>query len=353
MAPPRKRRPGYDRKAQYGLFASYVIAITGAIAALLLVVVSAADPAGFAVLRAGVAEVTRPLSATMRSLVQTIGNLDELASAYINAGSQNVGLRREVETTRTRLIEADAIRQENIRLKRLLRLADEEGDVVASGRLVSSSSSSSRRIARLDVGSRSGVQTGMPVRAAEGLVGRVLWAGLNTADILLLVDSENVVPVRRARDNIPGISRGLDDGTVEIRALNAENNPFRPGDIFVTSGIGGIYRPNIPVAIAARIEGDRAIAIPLANPGRVELAIVQRTFQSEEARTAAATPRAGTTPTPATAPAATPAPAPVATPARAPAPTRAAPASAPVTGTRTGTGTGTGTGNATAGAAPE
>lgn len=284
MAPPRKRRPGYDRKAQYGLFASYVIAITGAIAALLLVIVSQADPAGFAVLRAGVAEITRPVSSTLRSIILTIGNLDETVSAYINAGNQNVGLRREVETTRTKLIEADAIRQENIRLKRLLRLSDEEGDVIASGRLVSSSSSSSRRLARLDVGSRSGVQTGMPVRAAEGLVGRVLWTGLNTADILLLVDSENVVPVRRSRDNIPGISRGQDDGTVEIRALNAERNPFRPGDIFVTSGIGGIYRPNIPVAVVARIEGERAIAIPLANPGRVELAIVQRTFQSDEAR---------------------------------------------------------------------
>lgn len=283
MAPPRKRRPGYDRKAQYGLFASYVIAIIGAIAALLLVVISAADPAGFAVLRAGVAEVTRPVSATLRSMVLTIGNLDEVAGSYINAGTQNITLRRQVETTRTRLIEADAIRQENIRLKRLLRLADEEGDVVASGHLVSSSSSSSRRLARLDVGSRRGVHSGMPVRAAEGLVGRILWVGLNTADVLLLVDSENVVPVRRAKDNIPGISRGLDDGTVEIRALNAERNPFRPGDVFVTSGIGGVYRPNIPVAVAARVEGDRAIAIPLANPGRVELAVVQRTFQLETA----------------------------------------------------------------------
>lgn len=286
MAPPRKRRPGYDRKAQYGLFASYVIAITGALAALLLVVASQADPAGFSVLRAGVAEVTRPVSSTLRFMVQAIGNMDEIASAYIKAGTQNIGLRREVETTRTKLIEADAILQENIRLKRLLQLADDEGDVVASGHLVSSSSSSSRRLARLDIGSRRGVASGMPVRAAEGLVGRVLWVGLNTADVLLLVDSENVVPVRRAKDNIPGISRGMDDGTVEIRALNAERNPFKPGDVFVTSGIGGIYRPNIPVAIVARIEGERAIAIPLANPGRVELAIVQQSFQSAEARAA-------------------------------------------------------------------
>ncbi|MET0240588.1 MAG: rod shape-determining protein MreC [Sphingobium sp.] len=292
MAPPRKRRPGYDRKAQYGLFAGYVVAVAGAFAALLLVIVSQADPAGFSVLRAALAEVTRPASVAMRSMVLTIGGLDETASAYINAGSQNIALRRQMEASRTKLIEADALRQENIRLKQLLRLAREDGNVVATGRLVSSASSNSRRIARLDVGTRNGVVAGMPVRAAEGLVGRVMWAGPNTADILLIFDEENVVPVRRAKDNIPGISRGLDDGTVEIRALNADRNPFRPGDIFVTSGIGGIYRPNIPVAVAARIEGDKAIAIPLANPGRVELVVVQRTFQSVEARSAG-TPQPG------------------------------------------------------------
>lgn len=283
MAPPRKRRPGYNRKAQYGLFASYVIAIAGALAALFVVIVSAADPAGFSVLRGAVAEITRPVSTTLRSMVVTVGNIDEIVSAYFNAGRQNVLLRRQVDVNRTKLIEAEAILQENIRLKKLLRLVDDNDGVVATGRLISSSSSNSRRIARLDIGARHGVAAGMPVRAPEGLVGRVLWTSPNTADVLLLVDSENVVPVRRTRDNIPGISRGLDDGTIEIRALNADRNPFRPGDVFVTSGIGGIYRPNIPVAIAARVDGDRAVAIPLANPGRAEIVAVQNSFQPAEA----------------------------------------------------------------------
>jgi rod shape-determining protein MreC len=283
MAPPRKRRPGYDRKAQYGLFASYVIAITGAIAALFVVILSAADPAGFTVLRGAVAEVTRPVSSTMRSAVLTVGSLDEIIAAYFNAGHQNITLRREVDANRTRLIEAEAILQENVRLKKLLRLVDEDEGVVATGRLISSSSTNSRRLARLDIGARQGVATGMPVRAPEGLVGRVLWTSANTADVLLLVDAENVVPVRRTRDNIPALSRGLDDGTVEIRALNADRNPFRPGDIFVTSGIGGIYRPNIPVAVVARVAGDYAVAIPLANPGRAELVAVQHPFHRPEA----------------------------------------------------------------------
>ena len=62
MARPQSRRPGYNRKAQYGLFASYVVAVTGALIALLLIVIAMADPAGFSVLRSGAGEVTRPVS---------------------------------------------------------------------------------------------------------------------------------------------------------------------------------------------------------------------------------------------------------------------------------------------------
>lgn len=290
MAPPTKRRPGYDRKAQYGLFASYVIAIIGVVVGLLLLVISIADPAGFNALRAAGSEVTRPVAASLRALVVGIGNIDEEIAAYINAGSQNAALRRQVDANRTKLIEADAIRQENIRLKGLLQLTEADSGTVAAGHLISSTASSAARVARLDIGSRRGVQAGMPVRAPEGLVGRVLRVGPNTADVLLLIDEGNVVPVRRASDNIPGLSSGRGDGTVEIRALNTERNPFKPGDIVVTSGIGGIYRPNIPVAIVARLEADRAIAIPLANPGRVELIIVQRPFRPDEAEPRRPTP---------------------------------------------------------------
>lgn len=286
MAPPSKRRPGYDRKAQFGLFASYVIAIGVALVGLLMLIISIVDPAGFSVIRSAGAEVTRPVASSLKSLILGLGNLDEEVSAYVKAGSQNAELRRQVDTNRTKLIEAEAIRQENLRLKRLLRLAEAESDVVGAAHLISSSAGSTTRVARIDLGRSRGVEPGMPVRAPEGLIGRVLRAGSNSADVLMIIDEGNIVPVRRTSDNIPGISQGRGDGTVEIRTLNAERNPFRPGDIVVTSGIGGLYAPNIPVAVVARLEGDKAIGIPLANPARIELAMVQRPYRPPATATA-------------------------------------------------------------------
>ena len=46
-------------------------------------------------------------------------SVDEVLAAYWRAGSQNVALRRQVESDRNRIIEARAIAQENARLKRL------------------------------------------------------------------------------------------------------------------------------------------------------------------------------------------------------------------------------------------
>ncbi len=278
MAPP-SRRPGYDRKAQYGLFASYVVAMSGAAVGLLLVIVAIFDPTGFAAIRAGSAEITRPLSSGLKSMVSGVGTIDERVAAFWRAGNQNIALRRQVDSDRNRMIAATAIAQENIRLKKLLKLVDEDGSEVLTARLISSSASSARRFARLNAGRSQGALPGMPVRAPEGLIGRIYTVTPNTADVLLLSDSNNIVPVRRASDNIPAISTGLGDGSVEIRALSAGRNPFHPGDLVVTSGIGGVYQPNVPVAVIVRVEGEIAYGVPLANPARVEAVVVERPFE--------------------------------------------------------------------------
>ena len=290
MARPPSRRPGINRRAQYSLFASYVVAVAGAAIGLLLVVVAMFDPTGFAALRIAASEISRPVSVTMKSMVSGVGSVDEVLAAYWRAGSQNVSLRRQVESDRNRIIEAKAVAQENLRLKKLLRLVDEDSSDLLTARLIASSASSARRFARLNAGRWQGVRPGMPVRAPEGLIGRIHITSPNSADVLLLTDTSNIVPVRRANDNIPAISTGLGDGSVEIRALTAGRNPFKPGDLLVTSGIGGVYQPNLPVAVVVRAQGEIAYGVPLANPARVDAVVVERIFEEAVTRPGPAAP---------------------------------------------------------------
>lgn len=284
MARPPSRRPGINRKAQYSLFASYVVAVAGAAVGLLLVVVAIFDPTGFSAIRIGAAEISRPVSMAMKGMVSGVSSVDEVLAAYWRAGSQNVALRRQVEADRNRIIEAKGVAQENVRLKKLLKLVDSDATELLTARLIASSASSARRFARLNAGRWQGVRPGMPVRAPEGLIGRIHTTTPNSSDVLLLTDTSNIVPVRRANDNIPAISTGLGDGSVEIRALTAGHNPFRPGDLLVTSGIGGVYQPNIPVAVVVRAQGEIAYGVPLANPARVDAVVVERAFEEAVTR---------------------------------------------------------------------
>jgi len=87
------------------------------------------------------------------------------------------------------------------------------------------------------------------------------------------------VPVRLVRDGTPALAVGRGDGTIELRTLEVGQNPFRRGDILVTSGVGGVYPPGVPVAVVSRIQGDTAIARPAADPARADFAIVERIYQ--------------------------------------------------------------------------
>lgn len=279
MAPPAKRRPGYSRKAQYALFLGYVVAVAGMLIAVLLPIVAAIDPRGFASIRGAALDATTPVSSGGRSVTGFFSGIGDTVSDYFRAGSQNAELRAELDETRRALIEAQAAEAENRRLTAMLGLAQEVTDEVTVARIVGSSYQSPRRLATLSAGSGSGVATGMPVRSSDGLIGRVIETGRWASRVLLVTDASSNVPVRLVRDDTPAIAAGRGDGTIELRTLEVGENPFRPGDVLVTSGIGGIFPPNVPVARVIRIEGDTAVARPLSDPARADFAIVQRAYQ--------------------------------------------------------------------------
>ena len=279
MAPPSTRRPGFSRRAQYGLFLSYVLAVGGVLFAGLLLVIAIVDPSGFNALKGVALDVTSPVSSGGRSVSRFFGGIGDSVGNYIQAGSQNAELKRRLDASRRRLIEAQATELENKRLKALLGLTRENEDRVAVTRIVGSSFASVRRLATLSAGASAGVQPGQPVRSADGLVGRVIETGRWASRVLLVADSASNVPVRLVRDGTAAIATGHGDGTIDLKTLEVGKNPFRRGDVLVTSGVGGVYPPDIPVAVVVAVAGDRTVAKPLADPANVEYAMVLRIYQ--------------------------------------------------------------------------
>lgn len=278
MATPR---PGWSRRAQYGLFFGFIAAIAGLVIGLILLGISIAAPKTFKELRSVALDVTAPLTIPLHEVTATFQGIASGAGDYWDAARQNSRLKAENKAMREQLIVARAVQRENRQLKAVLELRERTAETVAVGRLVGSSYQSPRRFAVLSAGSGDGVRTGMPVRTAEGLVGRVIDVGTFSSRVLLVSDRASIVPARLLRTGQAIIAQGRGDGTVELKPIEVGRNPFRPGDTIITSGTGGLYPPMVPLARVLRLEGDNAIAMPLADPGESAIAIVQKPYEPE------------------------------------------------------------------------
>jgi rod shape-determining protein MreC len=272
-------RPGWSRRAQYGLFFSLLGVIAGVVIGLVLLITSLVAPKAFDSIRGAALDVTGPVASALHEVTATAGGLFTGADDYWDAVNQNRALKRERKAMLERMVEAKAIVLENRQLKDLLQLRERTPDTIAAGRIVGSSFNSARRYAILSVGSGEGVAEGMPVRSAQGLIGRILETGALASRVLLVSDRASIVPARLLRNGIPVIAQGRGDGTMDVRPLEVGRNPFKRGDIIITSGTGGLYPPLVPVARIVKLNDDSAIGVPLADPSSISFAIVQPPFE--------------------------------------------------------------------------
>ena len=276
MAPPSIRRTGFSKRAQYGIFYAYIAGFLGVVVGAGFLLVSLFNPDAFSGLRGFAADRTAPVGRVVaagrgesQSVFATIGG-------FLTSGSRTARLESEVELARVKLAEAQDLRAENARLHALLGIAGADPRPLTVARLIASTPGSTRRFATISVGRDQGVQPGMPVRSPLGLVGRVLEVSQKTSQVLLVTDSESTVPVRRARDGVDAFAQGHGDGTLLLRLINLGINPLHPGDVMVTSGSGGLYRPGIAVAVVSQITHDGAIARILSDPSASEFVVVDQ-----------------------------------------------------------------------------
>jgi rod shape-determining protein MreC len=272
-------RPGWSRRAQYGLFFSLLGVIAGVVVGLILLAVSLLAPKTFNDIRGAALNVTGPVSGALHEVTATAQGLVTGAGDYWDAARQNGELKRQNRAMLQRMVEAKAIAHENRQLKALLQLRQHARDTVAVGRIVGSSFNSPRRFAILSAGASDGIRESMPVRSPDGLIGRIVDVGQLASRVLLVSDRTSIVPALLLRSNIPVIAQGRGDGTIEVRPLEVGRNPFRPGDLIITSGTGGLYPPLVPVARIIKLKDDGAIAIPLADPSKTSFVIVEPPFE--------------------------------------------------------------------------
>ncbi len=108
-----------------------------------------------------------------------------------------------------------------------------------------------------------------PVLADKGLVGRVMESSKRILKILLITDTESKVPVKILTSQENAIAVGNGSNLLILEHLQSQENYIdnykvlpKQGDVVVTSGIGGVYPPNIPVGIILKADDDSTLVKP-------------------------------------------------------------------------------------------
>src|SRR3954469_18873454 len=100
MAAPKNRRLGFSRRAHFGLFIGYVVAVGAALIAVLLLAISIVDPRGFAALRGAALDVTEPVASAGSSVGDFFSGMGEGIANYWQAGSENADLKQQLAEAR-------------------------------------------------------------------------------------------------------------------------------------------------------------------------------------------------------------------------------------------------------------
>jgi rod shape-determining protein MreC len=212
------------------------------------------------VLREGVATALQPVQSAAGAPAWLLTRVGDFFISQAKLQEQNTELKRRELVDAKSLMQMDALDAENAHLRELLGARERlPVNALLAEILYSARDPFSRKII-VDKGLNHGVKAGQVVVDHIGVIGQVTRVHPFISEVTLITDKDQTIPVQVVRNGLRGIAYGGGDGgTLDLRNLPA-NADVKSGDDIVTSGIDGIYLPELPVAKVASVERTAAYA---------------------------------------------------------------------------------------------
>jgi rod shape-determining protein MreC len=208
-------------------------------------------------LRQGVAILTYPLQIAAATPAEFARNVSNYFNGLITLQRENDRLRADRLQSAKQLLRSSQLEQENTELRGLLDMrARVKVQSIAAEVLFTARDPFSRKVI-LDKGGNQGVEPGLAVVDAAGVLGQVTRVFPLHSEVTLLSDKEQAIPVLIERSGLRAVMFGTGSGLTELRYL-AANADVRVGDRILTSGLDGVFVPGLPVATVIRASRDAA-----------------------------------------------------------------------------------------------
>jgi len=208
------------------------------------------------VVRANISLALTPLRYLV-SLPATGGNwLNDWYTSHTELLNENEKLRAEGRILNARLQKLEILSEENARLRSLLGSARKLSDDVIVAELMSVDQNPYRQLIEINRGSSDGVEIGHAVIDDFGIMGQVIHVNAQSATTILISDPEHAIPVQFVRSGTRSVAFGRGSTSqLELRYLPATAD-IKVDDELVTSGLGGRFPADYPIARVTAINED-------------------------------------------------------------------------------------------------
>lgn len=189
-----------------------------------------------------------PIRQMVSGPARLVRKLRELGASQTELVAENQRLREESLVLRGRQLKFAALEAENIRLRGLLDSTFKVGDQVLIAEPLAINVVPYENLIVVNKGSRFGIAAGQAVVDGNGVVGQVLRVTPNSADVVMITDPSHAIPVQVNRNGLRTLAMGTGrTDRLELPYLSG-NADIKPGDLLVTSGLGGVFPAGYPVA---------------------------------------------------------------------------------------------------------
>lgn len=222
--------------------------------------------------------------------------LGESVSTREALQAENEALRRRQLLQQQQLQRYAALQAENARLRALLDASRRVEQKVLIAELLSVDVEPYSRSVVLNKGSEHGIYAGQPILDANGVMGQVTRVGPYTSTALLITDPSHAIPVLVNRSGQRAIAVGTGPSDKLELPYLPNTADIKPGDLLVTSGLGGRFPPGYPVARVETVHRSptepyvAVLAQPLAQVQRAREVLLVRSEPAPAAPAADCTP---------------------------------------------------------------
>lgn len=214
----------------------------------------------------------RTVRAGVHTLVAPVGHVGYVLTRPVRgliSWSRDLGvsradldeLRAQNEELRKRLAQLEEARLENERLRELAGFVAERGLETLGAEVIGRPASLWEGVITIDRGTDAGVAVGMPVLAAQGLIGQVVTAGPSSSRVRLITDRRSGVAALLQTTRAEGVARGSLEGDLWLEYVSTETT-VAVGDPVVTSGMGGVYPSGLLIGEVTDVQRGSADLFP-------------------------------------------------------------------------------------------